>query len=180
MDSRKHSGIQPAKLWASPVTPAATQGGYSQKFTRTEEHLRNQRLKEKKKENTTLPGKIKNAKHTYPLRWLHFQHSPKTTRAPDTPLPETLPQISPGPPTASMARASASPSTCVPFPGREISKSVFPKEHRMNLSARKSSYCFQSECHLHDKIIIKVPTWKCISGMTTLFQVTFPPTCYSS
>lgn len=43
MDSRKQSGIQPAKEnKASPVTTAAAQGGSPQKYTKTEEHLRTQ------------------------------------------------------------------------------------------------------------------------------------------
>lgn len=56
MDSRKNSGIQPAKLQASPMAPAAAQGESPQKFTKTKEYLRTQFFflrKEKRKQHST-------------------------------------------------------------------------------------------------------------------------------
>lgn len=125
MDSRKHSGIQPAKLQAL-LRPQLLhrEGGSPQKFTEIEVHLRTQRLKERRKKTAIYQSKIKNAKYIYPLRWLHFLPTHKTTWTLDMPLPETLPQASQDsstfiplqPWTGSMAKASPSPSTHVcPF-----------------------------------------------------------------
>lgn len=63
--------------------------------------------------------------------------------------------------------------------GKREKQRVLLMERGMNLSAHNCAYGFHSERHLHEGII-KVPTWKCISGIITFFQVTSPPTCYSS